>query len=215
MATKQLIQHSPNACNNDKLFNVVIPTFKGGCKLEVMINCLLAQTSQNFNITIVSDGDEPETQQQLQKYYGHENFSYFSTPQRFNDFGHTPRLRGLHASSCKFTIMTGFDNYYVPIFIERFERAINSSADVGFVFCDFVLDHPRDGRKYNGVVDSKLQVNFIDIGNFAAETQLIKQVGIKVNEYAADWHLVNDLMPVLDAKHKTIIKIPQTLYVHN
>ena len=215
MATNHLIQHSPNACNNDKLFNVVIPTFKGGHKLEVIINCLLAQTSQNLNITIISDGIEPETQQQLQKYYDYENFSYFSTPQRFNDFGHTPRLRGLHASNCKFTIMTGFDNYYVPIFIERFERAINSSADVGFVFCDFVLDHPRDGRKYNGVVDSKLQVNFIDYGNFAADTQLIKQVGIKINEYAADWHLVNDLLPILKANKRDIIKIPQTLYVHN
>lgn len=215
MATNHLIQHSPNACNNDKLFNVVIPTFKGGHKLEVIINCLLAQTSQNLNITIISDGIEPETHQQLQKYYDYENFSYFSTPQRFNDFGHTPRLRGLHASNCKFTIMTGFDNYYVPIFIERFERAINSSADVGFVFCDFVLDHPRDGRKYNGVVDSKLQVNFIDYGNFAADTQLIKQVGIKINEYAADWHLVNDLLPILKANKRDIIKIPQTLYVHN
>lgn len=215
MEETQLIQHSTYACNDDKLLNVVIPTFNGGYKLEVMINCLLAQTSQNMHITIISDGIELETQKQLQRYYHLENFSYFSTPYRYNDYGHTPRLRGLHASNCKFTLMTGFDNYYVPIFIERFERAINSSPNVGFVFCDFVLDHPRDGRKYNGVVHSKLEVNFIDIGNFVAETNLIKQVGLKVNEYAADWHLVNDLLPLLKNNNKTIIKIPQTLYVHN
>lgn len=210
-----LLCNSPKKDNNNRLFNVVIPTYKGGKKLEVIINCLLAQTSQNFNITIISDGEEKETEMQMRKYYDIDNFNYYHTAQRYNNFGHTPRQLGMLNSTCRFTIMSGFDNYYVPIFIERFERAAQSTSNVGFIFCDFVLDHPRDGRKYNGYINSKLEVNYIDIGNFAAETSLLKRVEFKVNEYAADWHLVKDMLPLLEKERKTIIKIPQTLYVHN
>lgn len=213
--TSKLTLHSFHRPDNDKLFHIVIPTYEGGSKLEVMVNCLLAQTSQNFHMSFISDGYETATLDQLERYFDISNFSYFSTDRRYNDYGHTPRELGMLSSNCKYTIMTGFDNYYVPIFIERFEQACNSTRNVGFVFCDFVLDHIRDGRKYSKYVDSKLEVNYIDIGNFAAETQFIKQAGIKVNEYAADWHLVNDLIPLLKSSAREIVKIPQTLYVHN
>ena len=213
--TSKLTLHSLYKPDNDKLFHIVIPTYRGGYKLEVIINCLLAQTCQNFHMSVISDGYEEETYKQMQKYFDLSNFSYFSTNVRYNNYGHTPRELGMLSSDCKFTIMTGFDNYYVPIFVERFEQACNSAGNVGFVFCDFVLDHIRDSRRYNKYVDSKLEVNYIDIGNFAAETQLIKQAGIKINEYAADWHLVNDIIPMLKNMEKTIVKIPQTLYIHN
>jgi glycosyltransferase involved in cell wall biosynthesis len=213
--TSKLTLHSPYKPDNDKLFHIVIPTFNGGYKLEVIINCLLAQTCQDFHMSVISDGYEATTYSQLEKYFGVSNFSYFSTDKRYNDYGHTPRELGMRSSDCKYTIMTGFDNYYVPIFIERFEQACSAANNVGFIFCDFILDHIRDGRRYSKYIDSKLEVNYIDIGNFAAETQFIKQAGIKVNEYAADWHLVNDLIPLLKSSAREIIKIPQTLYVHN
>ena len=60
--------------DNNKLFNFVIPTYKGENKLEVIINCLLSQTSQNFHITVVSDGQESETLSQLAKYFNLKNF---------------------------------------------------------------------------------------------------------------------------------------------
>lgn len=213
--SSKLTHHSTHTPDNNKLFHIVIPTYGGGPKLEVMINCLLAQTSQNYHMSIISDGYEAATFFQLEKYFNIPNFSYFSTDVRYNNYGHTPRELGMISSDCKYTIMTGYDNYYVPIFIEQFEQVCNSEDDVGFVFCDFVLDHVRDGRRYNKYMDSKVQPDHIDIGNFAAETQFIKQVGLKVNEYAADWHLVNDLIPLLAMSARKIIKIPQTLYIHN
>jgi len=209
-----VIHKSKFVPNNQKLFNFVIPTYKGSTKLEVIINCLLSQTRSNYHITIVSDGSEEETETQLKKYEEQECFSYYQTLQRFNDYGHSPRLAGLYTSNCEYTIMSGFDNYYVPLFCEIFEQA-HHFHNPGLMFCDFLLDHPRDGLKYNKYIDSKLEINHIDIGNFAAKTKLIKEVGLNVKEYAADWDLVSKLTPIINKNHLSIVKIPQTLYVHN
>ena len=83
------------------------------------------------------------------------------------------------------------------------------------IFCDFVLDHPRHGRGYNGHINSKLEVGFIDIGSFATRTSLLKEVGFKWRNYAADWSLVQHLMVQIENRNSNIVKIPQTLYVHN
>jgi glycosyltransferase involved in cell wall biosynthesis len=211
----QLLHKNKIAPNSNKLFNFVIPTYKGGAKLEVIINCLLAQTADDYHITIVSDGEEPETEKQLEKYFNHEQFSYYHTDQRYNDYGHSPRLAGLYTSNCKYSIMTGFDNYYVPIFVERFKAAAMSQPNVDLIFCDFVLDHVRENRKYNKYIDARLEVNYVDFGCVAIDTQLAKSIGIDITQYAADWYMVNQALNKINTNNHNVVKIPQTLYVHN
>ena len=201
--------------DKNKLINFSIPTFNGGAKLEVIINCLLAQTSDNYHITIVSDGKEPATELQLQKYFELPNFSYYHTSKRYNDYGHSPRIAGLETSECPFSIMTGFDNYYVPIFVETFENVINADPSVGFVFCDFLLDHPRHKIKYNEYVKAELVDASIDMGCFAAKTSLMKEFGLMRDKFNADWHLANSITSCLPGKGMRWVKIPQVLYVHN
>lgn len=198
----------------NKKFNIVIPTFKGDTKLEVIINCLLSQTCDDYHITIVSDGPEPETEKNLSKYFNYKNFSYFCLDKRYNDFGHTPREFGLHQSECKYTIMTGFDNYYVPTFIEQFDTVDRNTPNVGFIYCDFLLDHPRGGVCYTRV-DAEIKVSCIDIGCFATLTSLAKKIGFKFRSYAADWEFVSATVSELKEQKLNTIKIPQTLYVHN
>ena len=201
--------------DSNKLFNFVIPTFNGGYKLEVIINCLLGQSKQNHHITVVSDGPEEETIKQLEKYYNLQNFSYFILDHRFNDWGHTPRNFGLYQSECQFTIMTGFDNYYMPVFVESFEKKYLENNNVGFIYCDFVLNHPREGVWYNKYLDAKVQNSCIDIGCFAARTDIIKEVGLRNDVFAADWYLIEGMLPKFEQRNLQIEKVNQTLYVHN
>jgi hypothetical protein len=203
------------APNNNKLFNIVIPVFGGGPPLEVMINSFLSQTSDNFHLTIVSDGPCPDISNQINKYGGCNNISYYELDERYNDWGHTPREFGIYTSNCKYTIMTGYDNYYVPKFIEYFESIANGSSRVGFIFCDFITHHDRGEGDYNGHIESRLESSWIDFGCFAAETELIKQVGLKSRNFAADWDLVNSLIPLLKQLKKDAIKINKVLYIHN
>ncbi len=212
MTGKLISKYKPD---NNKKFHIVVPTYNGGTKLEVFINCFLSQTCDNYHITIVSDGPEPDTVKQLSKYFDYPNFSYYSLEKRYNDFGHTPREFGLLQSNCKYTIMTGFDNYYVPIFIERFNEVDLKTSDAGFIFCDFVLDHIREGKRYNKYFNAEIKSSCIDIGCFATLTTIAKQIGFKFRSYAADWEFVEAAIPELKKQKLNILKIPQTLYIHN
>lgn len=212
MTGKLISKYKPD---NNKKFHIVAPTYNGGTKLEVFINCFLSQTCDNYHITIVSDGPEPDTVKQLSKYFDYPNFSYYSLEKRYNDFGHTPREFGLLQSNCKYTIMTGFDNYYVPIFIERFNEVDLKTPDAGFIFCDFVLDHIRQGKRYNKYFNAEIKSSCIDIGCFATLTTIAKQIGFKFRSYAADWEFVEAAIPELKKQKLNILKIPQTLYIHN
>ena len=212
MNGKLISKFSPD---NEKKFHIVAPSYQGGTKLEVFINCFLSQTCDNYHITIVSDGPEPETENQLLKYFDYKNFSYYSLDKRYNDFGHTPREFGLLQSNCKYTIMTGFDNYYVPIFIERFNDVDNKTENTGFIFCDFLLDHIRDGKRYNNYLNAEMKSSCIDIGCFATLTTIAKKVGFKFRSFAADWEFVEALIPELKSHKLNVLKIPQTLYIHN
>jgi len=178
-----------------KALNFVVPTYQGGHKLDVMINCLLAQSSNNWSLTVISDGPEPETLEQMKKYEKYDNISYHQTYVRHNDWGHTPREYGMLQSDALFTIMTGFDNYYVPLFVEIFERHFQD--DVDFVYCDFVLDHAQFGVKYDKYKNSQLKPGDIDIGNFATRTTLIQEVGYTSRAFAADWEVAS----VVNQKH--------------
>jgi hypothetical protein len=182
--------------------------------LDVIINCFLSQTSNNWNITIVSDGFDSNLYKFVDRYE-HDNISFHTLKKRYNDWGHTPREYGIYQSDCEYTIMTGFDNYYVPTFIEEFDKATKIFENVDMVFCDFVLNHLRDNIPYNGYIESKLEVNFIDIGNFATKTSLLKNVGFKWRNFAADWSLVEELKRKIPERNSKIVKIPQTLYIHN
>ena len=212
MNGKLISKFSPD---KEKKFHIVAPSYRGGTKLEVFINCFLSQTCDNYHMTIVSDGPEPETENQLSKYFDYKNFSYYSLDKRYNDFGHTPREFGLLQSDCKYTIMTGFDNYYVPIFIERFNDVDNKTENTGFIFCDFVLDHIRDGKRYNNYLNAEIKSSCIDIGCFATLTTIAKKVGFKFRSFAADWEFVEALIPELKSQKLNVLKIPQTLYIHN
>jgi len=205
-------KYSPDST---KLFHIVIPTYGGGPKLEVIVNCFLAQTCQDYHISIVSDGPEPETAVQLEKYYDIENFSYYQLDKRYNDWGHTPREFGMYQSDCEFTLMSGYDNYYVPTFIHEFRRAARLADNVKFIYCNMAHNHVIRGSPYNGHIDSILKCGRIDIGNFATNTDLLKIVGYKSRAYAADWDLVESLIPYIFLPENNVVKIPQTLYVHN
>jgi glycosyltransferase involved in cell wall biosynthesis len=204
------------AKDEDKKFNIVIPSFNHRYKLEVIINCFLAQTCNDWLLTIVSDGPADEDYYNIiNRYSDINNISFYDLNERKNDWGHTPREFGINKGRCEWTIMTGHDNYYVPTFIEEFSRVSDQYENCEFIFCDFVHSHVRSGVTYNKYVDSKLQCGEIDIGNFAIKTDTLLTIGFPFREYAADWKLVESILPILKDKKGEIVKIQQTLYVHN
>mmetsp|Transcript_8364 Transcript_8364/g.11651 ORF Transcript_8364/g.11651 Transcript_8364/m.11651 type:complete len:298 (+) Transcript_8364:19-912(+) len=105
--------------------------------IHVMVNCMLAQSSNDWSLTIISDGFEARVEEILNRY-GCDRIRYFSTEFPNNDHGHTPREIGLNASRGEWTVLSGIDNYYVPLFVETLKKA--EKKDIGLMYWDFLLD---------------------------------------------------------------------------
>ena len=107
----------PNA-----LLQVIAPTHAAmpNASIEVMVNCFRAQTSGAWRLTIVSDGPDARAEAVVRRYAREEALRFLATDRAYGDHGHTPREVGLHADASPppWTVLTGVDNYYVPLFVE-------------------------------------------------------------------------------------------------
>jgi hypothetical protein len=83
---------------------------------------------------------------------------FLFTPQRINDGGHTPRALGLTSLPPNgWTVLTGGDNYYCPMFIESLLDVVEIKHDLGFVYWDFVLDRKGNQSPPQSTTDATLQ----------------------------------------------------------
>jgi len=201
---------------SNKLITIIIPSYKRYRNLDVIINCFLCQTCDDWDILVVNDGPDEIKREQMKKYSDlYNNIKYIETDKRYNDWGHTHREIGLKKSTGKWSLITGDDNYYVPIFIERMKETILENPESGFVYCDFVLDHPRKGICYNKYMDTKIKFTHIDIGSFIFKTDIGKKVGYKHKDFNADWKFVRRYRKRMLENGLKDVKIAQTLYIHN
>ena len=127
----------PNA-----LLQVIAPTHAAmpNASIEVMVNCFRAQTSGAWRLTIVSDGPDARAEAVVRRYAREEALRFLATDRAYGDHGHTPREAGLSVGDSPWTVLTGVDNYYVPLFVETVVDKIRANPDAGLVYYDFLLD---------------------------------------------------------------------------
>jgi hypothetical protein len=128
-------------------------------------------------------------------------------PERYNDWGHTPRNYGVEHATSEWVIMTGEDNYYCPEFVDQMLQVCKGQH---FVYCDMV--HNWMNKEYIPI-KSKLELGFIDIGCYMVKTNMAKKIKLNVKEEWADWYFVLDF--VKKYEHAKIKKVNKILYVHN
>ena len=132
-----------NARNNDEspTLHVVAPVHAAitNASIEVMLNCFLAQTSRDWALTVVGDGYDARAAAVVGRYTD-PRINYAATDRAYGDHGHSPRELGLGLGESPWTVLTGVDNYYVPLFVETVVDKIRANPDAGLVYYDFLLD---------------------------------------------------------------------------
>lgn len=187
----------------------IIPTYERTNHLMCLLNSLCAQTSDNWIAHVVADCPPQGTLDKIIDYFkGDERIKFTILPERYNDWGHTPRNYGVEHATEDWIVMTGEDNYYVPIFVKDFLSA--DSPEVGFVFCDMV--HNWTNFQYYSI-NCEPEWGKIDIGNFMIRRELAQQMKLDTQEPQSDGKYVEEFK--VRFPDVTIIKIPKTLYVHN
>ena len=191
----------------------VIPTYERTDHLMTILSSLVSQTNPNWTAHVVIDKpfgeDVIEKLAKIAIYYENEGrikFTLLDT--HYGDWGHTPRNYGLSKCNQEWVVMTGEDNYYVPVFVEEMLKVVDD--DTHFVFCDFVINGIDDVYL---PVPSKVELGKIDIGSFMTRTLNSKKMELDVTKPDSDFDFVQEyLYRFHEGKIKKVEKI---LYVHN
>jgi glycosyltransferase involved in cell wall biosynthesis len=187
----------------------IIPTYNRPDHLMCTINSIVAQRSDRWKIHVVADCPPEGTLDKIIKYFdGDERIKFTILPERHNDWGHTPRNYGVENATEDWVIMTGEDNYYVPVFVDNFLDEVDS--EVGFVFCDMV--HNWTNFQYYHI---KCEPNWgkIDIGNFMIRRDLAQQLKLNTKIAQSDGIYVEEFK--VKFPNEKIKKINKILYIHN
>lgn len=172
-----------------------------------ILSCLKAQTSDLWVARVFSDGpyDGYEEVKDIFKKDPRITFTELNGPH--GDWGNTARNIALRELREEWVVMTGHDNYYVPTFVEQFLRGVDS-PDVNFVYCNMTHDH----NGYVNPVYSKIQLGYIDMGNFMTRSKYSSQLTINSKSQTADGEFAIEYVNKFGGSIK---KIEKFLYVHN
>ncbi len=185
----------------------VIPTWNRPNNLMVILSSLVAQTNPNWTAHVVIDGLTNDYFKVKEFFQDEERIRFSHIDKNSNDWGHTPRQYGLDNCNEEWVVMTGDDNYYVPVFVDEM---LKNCKGTHFVYCNLV--HNWVKNEYIPL-DSQPKTYHIDIGNFMVNTKYGKSIRLQKDKNEADGIYVEEFLktfPGLKPK-----KINKLLYVHN
>jgi glycosyltransferase involved in cell wall biosynthesis len=179
--------------------------------LMTCISSIVCQTNPNWKIHVIADGPTEEIKEKLSwiaNYYEDEpRIKWTVLQERYNDWGHTPRNIGLEQATEEWVVMTGEDNYYVPVFVDEM---LKLGVGKHFVFCNMV--HNWVSREYIPI-NCEVKYGKIDIGNFMVKTNMGKKIKLNTKINQADWFYIEDFVKKFPATK--FGKTNQMMYVHN
>lgn len=190
----------------------IIPTWERPEKLKVILQSLIVQTNPNWTAHVIIDGITSDYFEVKNIYQKEQRIRFSHLQENHNDWGHTARNYGLQKVEEQWVVMTGDDNYYMPVFVEHFLGIFNAHSTSRFVFCDMVHNLCYGGYKQ---VISEISLGKIDIGNFMTASKYAKQLTLQTNSYQADWLFVQEFFEKFVTQEDHTFKINKILYVHN
>ena len=187
------------------LVEIIIPTHDRPAALASMLASLIAQTDPDWGAHVVIDNLEGDHIIELVESFGDPRIKWTKLKERYNDWGHTPREYGKQQSDADYIIMSGDDNYYVPILVEEIRKATIDKP--GIVYWDMVHSH----RNYEYFRCAPF-ICQIDMGAFATRRDIAQTLKLNTT-YAADCEYIEEFK----FRHPTewIAKIQKVLFVHN
>ena len=195
-------------------FSFIIPCWEQTHLLKCLLQSIVCQTYDNWEVILVHDGANPHHEMRLNEFLIDKRFKYISTPQRYGFWGHMGRSLGTNFSTGEWIIHSNDDNYFVPIMLEEIVNAINNNPEVNFVYWDMILgkyhnQHSHNKKDYGHFVP-RIQHSYIDWGQFTTKKSIISKHSIQCKEAAADGDLVESMKHELNPFY-----IDKVLFVHN
>jgi len=144
--------------------SIIIPTYNRADKIDKAIQSVLNQTYQNFEIIIVDDSENNETEKVVQTFKD-PRIKYIHNKKR----GNMPKARnqGVRESDpkSKYIAFLDDDDEYLPEFLEKTISVLENNPDVVMVITHAEL-RTRDGKKIGEArCDRNIPIWQVSIGN--------------------------------------------------
>jgi len=193
-------------------FSFIIPCWEQTHLLKCLLQSIVCQTYSNWEVILVHDGVNPTHEKQLSEYLKDSKFKYYSTIKRYGYWGHYGREFGTNLATGDWIIHSNDDNYFTPNLLEEITSVLN--PEVNFVYWEMILGKYNNSHSHNqkdwGHFIPRIQHSYIDWGQFATKSEVIKKYQINKHEAAADGTLVETMKHELNP-----VFIDKCLFVHN
>jgi glycosyltransferase involved in cell wall biosynthesis len=187
----------------------IIPTYNRPNQLMGVISSIFSQRSDKWKVHVVADAPYDGYQKVKDYFVGDERIKFSELEGPHKDWGHTPRNYGLEHATEDWVVMSGDDNYYMPVFVDHFLE-VGEKGGVHFVYCDMI--HNWVNSEYHHI-KSQPRYGAIDIGNFMAKRENAQKLRLDITKVAADAIFVEDYLKKFN--REGVRYIPKPLYVHN
>lgn len=201
------------------LIDIFAVAYKRYGELSVFVQSILNQTSADWRLTVMHDGPDYQFEVILDRFKAQrpESIFYELTKERYNDFGHSLREKGISTATGRYLLLTNADNYFVPKAVEYIADAtIYGDPDV--VMFDIVHSHNRPGGRalpdYSFFKTEYSRRN-IDISAAVVRTALARAAGFRDKTHDGDATYFEDVARVASPSTLKVTKINRVLLVHN
>ena len=170
-----------------------------------IISCLLCQTHQNWELLLLHDGKNSTGLNKIVENYNDKRINYIQSDIRFHNYGHHLRQWALEeiknnklALNTDYILITNSDNFYTPIALEEAIKTLeNNPTASATYFGQFVhgyMSNQKDGTYRFGVLDTKLELGWVDCGGVVVKKDVACSVGWRSMEPYSDWEYFEDII---------------------
>jgi hypothetical protein len=185
------------------MITFVAPTYNEAVEPYLFISSLLLQKNNNWKAIIYSNGINPICRK-IVEHFNDARIMYKESPENTGFWGCYNRIDALNNMiNTEYVCQTSIQDYFTPNAVEE----VLSYNGVDLIYWNSLHNH----FSWN-ILDSRLEINHIDWGNFAIKTEIAKRVGINKPEYSgADGFFIGESLGHI----KSTQKIAKIITVHN
>ena len=133
--------------DTDRQVAVVIPTFNRGWIVSEAIDSVLGQTCRDFELIVIDDGSEDDTQTILNRYVRSEHGGKIRVIRQENRGVSAARNRGIREASGRFIALLDSDDLWLPEKLEKQMEFFGQNPDA--MICQTQETWIRNGRRVN------------------------------------------------------------------
>lgn len=200
------------------LCSIVMPVYNGEDCVHIMLDSLLAQTYENWELYAVNDGSTDSTEKILQKYYLMD--SRINIISQKNQGAGSARITGIMSITGKYVSVIDADDKLSPDYLEKLVSEIESTNS-DMVWCDIHCNNDSVGvwrQNFEENVDSMIRGIMIGTQWAASWNRIFKadilKLSVKYVDGLNQWD--DTVLNVAYLLHCSKIKyLPIGLYYYN